>query len=410
LVGTALTLTALSTFNSYRATALGSARWTLASITGVMGLAFLAALTTYFLVPLPVGATPALVHTAGFYFGMLLLARSALRGVSRSRLFRRRVIVIGAGDLGVAIARALRPWSNVGIELIGFLSDEDDLQGEYVEGLRVLGKAHHLEKIVRRTKVDRVVVASQNRSESFPADQLLDAKLSGCRVDSGVEFYEALTGQLWVRGLRPSYLIFSRAAGLGSGPCHLQRAFDVVVSSMALIASAPVLGLCAVAIRMDSPGPALFSQTRIGRSGRCFRCVKLRSMRVGAEDETGPVFTSRRDERITRVGRILRQTRLDEIPQFWNVLGGDMSIVGPRPERPEFEEVLSAAHPYFRWRSAVRPGVTGWAQVQYGYVNGVEEFEQKLALDLFYLKYRSLAMDLIILWRTVKTVVLVQGV
>jgi exopolysaccharide biosynthesis polyprenyl glycosylphosphotransferase len=409
LAATPFTVAALSLLESYRIATLGSARKTLPSIMGVMGVAFVAAMISFFFVPLPEGATPALAHLAVFYFGLLFVTRSGFRLVCSSPRFTRQVVVIGVSDLGIAIASALDPGSKLGIQLLGFLSDDEALQGERIAGVPVLGRVHQLEKLVRKARVDHVVVASTERDETFPAEQLLEAKLSGCWVQSGVEFYERLTGQLYVRGMRASYLIFSDGFSLGSGARRLQRAFDVTVASMGLLLSAPLMALSAAAIRLESTGPAFYRQVRLGRSGRSFQILKLRTMRVGAEDETGPVFACRDDRRVTRVGRILRPARIDELPQFWNVLLGDMSVVGPRPERPEFEQVLSTEHPYFRWRSSVKPGITGWAQIQHGYVNQLEEFEKKVALDLFYLKYRSLGMDLLIVWRTIKTVALFRG-
>jgi lipopolysaccharide/colanic/teichoic acid biosynthesis glycosyltransferase len=164
-----------------------------------------------------------------------------------------------------------------------------------------------------------------------------------------------------------------------------------------------------LAIKLESPGPVLYRQRRLGKDDKPFMMNKLRSMRIDAESESGPVFTSDVDDRITRTGYLIRQTRLDELPQLWNVLRGDMSLVGPRAERPEFVETLSESYPYFSLRTSVRPGVTGWAQTRYGYVNNVEAYEDKLALDLYYLKYRSFLLDLMILAQTVKTVLHFRG-
>jgi lipopolysaccharide/colanic/teichoic acid biosynthesis glycosyltransferase len=173
--------------------------------------------------------------------------------------------------------------------------------------------------------------------------------------------------------------------------------------------ASPVLLLSAIAIKLDSPGPVFYRQTRVGQGNKPFRIVKLRSMREDAERLTGPVFAGDQDERVTAVGRFLRKSRLDEVPQLWNVLRGEMALVGPRPERPEFVEKLSSRYPLFRLRSAVKPGVTGWAQIRYGYVNEVDGFQEKLAYDLYYMKHRSVAMDLLVFWQTIKTVALFRG-
>jgi lipopolysaccharide/colanic/teichoic acid biosynthesis glycosyltransferase len=273
----------------------------------------------------------------------------------------------------------------------------------------ILGDLSHTEKIVKDQRIDWILVASRNRDERFPADLLLAAKLRGLRVDSGLVFYERLAGCIYLPNLRWSYLIFADGLRERFVTAALKRSLDLLGASVGLILCSPLLALAALAIRIDSPGPIRFRQARVGQGGRLFDVVKLRSMQDGAENETGAAFACEQDERITRVGWILRRTHLDEVPQLWNVLKGEMSLVGPRPERPEFVDMLTARFPLFRFRSIVKPGVTGWAQVRYGYAGDLEAFEQKLSLDLFYLKHRSTTLDLAILWETVKTVVLLRG-
>jgi exopolysaccharide biosynthesis polyprenyl glycosylphosphotransferase len=292
---------------------------------------------------------------------------------------------------------------------MGFLSDEVDDPSRGVDGWPYLGQVHEIEKVIDAYGVGIVVVASKSRGEYFPAEALLAAKMRGCTVESGVTFFEKITGRIYIRDLRPSYLIF--ADGFRNGPITeaVRRGMDIAASALALLLVSPVLALCAAAIKLDSEGPVFFRQDRVGRGGKTFRVTKLRSMCQDAE-AGGARFAEQGDMRITRVGRFLRATRLDEVPQLWNVLVGDMSLVGPRPERPEFVDSLCLRYPYFRLRSAIRPGITGWAQVRYGYVNDFEGFEEKLALDLYYMKNRSILMDLAILWQTVKTVLLFRGI
>jgi len=228
-------------------------------------------------------------------------------------------------------------------------------------------------------------------------------------VESGVAFLERISGKIYLRGLHPGYLIFSEGFRTGAAAAAVKRAIDIVVSSIAMIVIAPVMVICGIAIKLESEGPVLFRQVRLGRGDEPFVILKLRSMCANAEAETGAVFTAQGDARITRVGNFLRRTRLDEFPQLWNILKGDMTLVGPRAERPEFVESLNAQYSYYRLRSSVKPGLTGWAQTRYGYVSDVDAYEEKLALDFYYLKHRSTAMDLLILWQTVKTVVLARG-
>jgi lipopolysaccharide/colanic/teichoic acid biosynthesis glycosyltransferase len=212
-----------------------------------------------------------------------------------------------------------------------------------------------------------------------------------------------------MRDLRPSYLIFGRGFHCGWGYRIARRALDVVGAAALLLLASPVLALTAIAIKLDSPGPVLYRQCRLGKNNKPFTMNKLRSMCDQAESRSGAVFTADHDARITRVGYLIRRTRLDELPQLWNVMLGDMSLVGPRAERPEFAEMLAETYPYYAYRTTVRPGVTGWAQTRYGYVNSIEGYEEKLALDLYYLKYRSIILDLVILAQTIKTVLHFRG-
>ncbi len=395
---------------AYGLTSLGSGRRTIESVFGAMGTAFVVALGVYFSLRTPPRTMEVLAHTAAIYFPLMLGGRILFRMVSGRPRFSQRVLLIGTSDLGFAIAKAMRERRNLGTQLVGFLSDDANYQRATIEGVPVLGKVHEIEKVIDQERVGRIVVASKSRSEYFPAEELLGAKLAGRRVESGVSFFERITGRVYLRDLRPSYLIFTEGFRVSPISKWLKRTIDITASGLGLLFCAPLIGLCALAIRLDSPGPILYRQERVGRRGRLFHVCKLRSMRHGAERTTGAVFSSANDSRITRVGRTLRKTRLDELPQLWNVLIGEMSLVGPRPERPEFVDSLSERYPYFRLRSALQPGLTGWAQIRHGYVNDVDGFEEKLALDLYYLKYRSIMMDLLILWKTAKTMVLLHGV
>jgi exopolysaccharide biosynthesis polyprenyl glycosylphosphotransferase len=394
---------------AYGLTTLGSGRRTIESIFGAMGTAFVVALLVYFSLRTPPRAMEALAHAAAIYFPLLVGGRLLFRMVSKMPRFSQHVLVIGTSDLGIAIASAMAERGNLGARLAGFLSD-DGIQRRSIEGVPVLGKVHEIEKIIDHERIDRIVVASKSRSEYFPSEELLAAKLGGRHVESGVTFYERITGRVYLRDLRPSYLIFQEGFRLSPASARLKQLLDLTVSAIGLVLVGPVIGLCALAIKLDSPGPIFYCQERVGQRGRLFRVCKLRSMRHRAEDGTGAVFSREDDDRITRVGRVLRKTRLDELPQLWNVLVGEMSLVGPRPERPEFIDALSERYPYFRLRSALKPGLTGWAQIRHGYVNDVDGFEEKLALDLYYMKHRSFMMDLLILWKTAKTMVLLHGV
>jgi exopolysaccharide biosynthesis polyprenyl glycosylphosphotransferase len=322
-------------------------------------------------------------------------------------------LIVGASDVGQAIAEAILKRPNLGIHLVGFLSDSislvDGKRETAFAGFPVLGPTRELGKILVDYRIGRIVVASKDRDEHFPSETLLRAKLDGRQVESGVSFFERVTGRIYLRDLRPSYLIFSPGFSPSRLTLFSKRAIDLITAALGLAITTPLLALVAIAIKLDSTGPILYRQRRLGQGGSVFDVLKLRSMVVRAEG-TGPRFTERGDLRITRVGRLIRRTRIDELPQLVNVLRGEMSLVGPRPERPEIANKLSDRYPYFRLRCHVKPGCTGWAQIRHGYVNEFAAFEEKVALDLYYMKYRSVTMDALILWKTFRTLFLLEGV
>jgi sugar transferase (PEP-CTERM system associated) len=416
LYGTATVVGAIGCFaalyyaDAYGLKALSNGRDTFRSVIAVMGMAFILAIVIHQFVAVPAGAVGVMAQTAAVYFPLLLAARLTFRATSSLAPFTERLLIVGTSDLGVDIARFAIDCRKLGTKLVGYLSDDLIHERSYIDGVPVLGKIHQIEKIVEDFKIDRIVVASKDRADYFPAEELLNQKLRGLTVESGISFYERISGRVYIRDLRPSYLIFSDGFRLNRISTFEKRAIDIAVSACGLLLTSPLLALCAIAIRLDSPGSVFFSQERVGKGGKLFLIRKLRSMRNGAEEESGPVWSRSDDDRVTRVGKFLRKTRMDELPQLWNVLKGEMSLVGPRPERPEFVETLSVRYPYFALRASLKPGITGWAQIQRGYVNEVEGFEEKLALDIYYMKYRSTAMDLLILWKTAKTIVLMSGV
>ena len=411
-VSVGLSGTVLFFNDSYQPPTLGDSRKTTASILATMGLGMAAALFLYFGITVPGGVVPTLASIAAIFFPLLIVERMIFRLALGAKLFTTKVVVIGATDLGLRIAELLHERRDTGIHLIGFLSDDIAVQehGITIGDFPVIGRVHQLEKVLADRRVDYIVVASKDRHEHFPETTLIKAKMRGIRVESGVSFLERLSGKVYMRDLRPSYLIFGQTFARGLSYRTLQRGVDLIGASVLLVLSLPALCLAALAIKLESPGPALYQQQRLGKDDKPFMMNKLRSMREDAESESGPVFTSDEDDRVTRVGYFIRRTRLDELPQLWNVLRGEMSLVGPRAERPEFVEILSDNYRYYNLRTSVRPGITGWAQTRFGYVNNVEAYEEKLALDLYYLKHRSLLLDVTILAQTVKTVLHFRGI
>jgi sugar transferase (PEP-CTERM system associated) len=258
--------------------------------------------------------------------------------------------------------------------------------------------------------VDRVVVSLSDARGKLPMDRLLDIRLrAGVTFDHLTDVYEQYTGKIAVENLRPSWLIFS--AGFRKTPSLLavKRTMDIVGSFVGLLLALPMMAVVALAVRLSSPGAILYEQERVGLNGRVFRIHKFRSMRADAEATTGPVWSTANDTRVTRVGRFIRLTRLDELPQLWNVLRGDMSLVGPRPERPEFVSTLTEEVPFYGQRHVVKPGLTGWAQIRYTYGASVEDTIEKLQYDLYYIKNMSVALDAVIAIETLKIIILRRG-
>ncbi|MGE3275506.1 MAG: TIGR03013 family XrtA/PEP-CTERM system glycosyltransferase [Vicinamibacterales bacterium] len=350
------------------------------------------------------GSAPMLTALA-----LLLVAvpagRLVVDRVTRDPGFHERVLILGSGARARSIAENIESQADFPYDVVGFVADGT---GGAPSDPAVLGTIDTLPEIVRAHQVDRIVVSVADRRGTLPVEMLLQARLAGVSIEEATATYERLTGKVAVESIRPSWLIFADGFGVARGAGFLKRAFDLVVGAVGLVLAAPLMALTALAIRLESPGPILYCQERVGQHDRPFTLCKFRSMRTDAES-SGPVWATSGDDRVTRVGRFIRKTRLDELPQLWNVLRGDMSVVGPRPERPFFVEQLAREIPFYETRHAVRPGVTGWAQVRYQYGASVEDAREKLRYDLYYIKHRSFGFDLAILIDTVKVVLFGKG-
>ncbi len=322
-----------------------------------------------------------------------------------------RLLIVGTSGAAVDLARELYDrWNELGVELVGFVDTDPARVGMSLINPGVIGTVHDIPTIVRERNVDRVVVSLADARGKLSMDELLRMKLNdGVRFDHLASVYESHTGKIAVENLRPSWLIFSEGFVKSRSQQAAKRTLDVLIATVGLTVLAPVAGLVTLAIRFTSPGPAVYRQQRVGKDGAIFTIFKFRSMRSDAEAGTGAVWSRQGDPRVTPVGRFLRRTRLDEIPQLWNVMRGDMSFVGPRPERPEFVSKLIEQIPFYGQRHVVRPGLTGWAQVRHEYGSTVEDALQKLQYELFYIKNMSLSFDLFIVLETVKTVLVRRG-
>jgi sugar transferase (PEP-CTERM system associated) len=342
--------------------------------------------------------------------GLLLVAlpsvRLGLARLTRDSHLEERVLILGTGLRARALANQIWSQHEFAYRVVGFV-DELPTAAPSDDPL-VIGSRTDLNRIVLDQRVDRIVVSLSDRRGSLPVDGLLQAKLSGVRVEDAATMYERITGKILIDDIKPSWLIFSDGFRVSRVTRALKRGFDIVVAAIGLVLAGPLMALTALAIRLDSAGPILYCQERVGKDGRPFTLCKFRSMRTDAEQGT-PIWAKDKDERVTRVGRFIRLTRLDELPQLWNVLRGDMSCVGPRPERPFFVQQLASEIPFYATRHVVRPGVTGWAQVKYRYGSSVEDAAEKLRYDLYYIKHQSLFFDITILLDTVKVVLFRMG-
>src|SRR5215203_324091 len=322
-----------------------------------------------------------------------------------------RLLIVGTNGAAVTLARELfERRGELGVELIGFVDPDPSRVGSPLINPGIIGSISDIPDIVKQHRVDRVVVSLADARGMLSMDALLEMRLhNGVRFDHLASLYEEYTGKIAVENLRPSWFIFSGGFRKGRVLMLAKRTLDLVVAALGLIVLSPIMAMVALAIRITSPGPAVYQQQRVGKDGRLFTIHKFRSMRVDAEALTGAVWSRVGDPRVTPIGRFVRRTRLDELPQLWNVLRGHMSFVGPRPERPEFVDDLATQIPFYGQRHAVRPGVTGWAQVRHRYGNTVEDSLEKLQYDLFYIKHLSIAFDLFVILETMKTVITRRG-
>lgn len=322
--------------------------------------------------------------------------------LAQSAYLRERVYVLGVGERAQRLVNGLRTRTELGVEVAGWSGNvEGALTREAI--------AAHLMELIREHRVHRVIVAMEDRRGTLPVMEMLQLRLNGVKIEEATSWLEKISGKIEVDNLYPSWLIFADGFRFSATFLVVRRLIAIVASAVLLLIVLPIIPFVILAIKLDSRGSVLYRQKRVGLAGRVFYCYKFRTMRQDAESDTGPTWAGDDDPRITRVGQFLRKSRLDEIPQLWCVVKGDMAFVGPRPERPEFVEMLSNVIQYYPVRSAVRPGITGWAQVRYKYGNTVEDSKEKLQYDLYYIKNASLGLDLMIMFQTVKIVLLGRG-
>lgn len=408
-VATAFCLTAFYLFDLYDFVVMHDRRELVLRLVQALGLAWIGLALVFYLFPsMVIGRGVALIALP---LALLLMVgwRLGIHWFLGHPDFGERILIVGSGNLAVELAREVLDRPDAGYRIVGFVGTDSELLGKSLINPRVIGITSELTEVVKRENIDRIVVAMGERRGLLPTEMLLELSLAGTvSIEEGATFYERVTSRVSLNMIRPSWLIFSGRGRQARLSGLLRSAVHRSVALVGGILSLPITLVTAALIKLDSRGPVFYRQERVGNNGKTFVLLKFRSMRVDAE-EAGPVWASKNDDRTTRVGRVIRKIRVDEIPQFWNILRGDMNFVGPRPERPHFVAQLAQEIPYYEQRHLIPPGLTGWAQIKYPYGASIEDARQKLQYDLFYVKNQSLMLDAIVLFETVKIILFGRG-
>lgn len=407
----ALWLLSASLNNLYSLRVASDLRSTAMSLVRTTALVLLIHLMIHFLAPwqlLPLRVV--LYHTLGTLV-LLGLWRGAYTVLFSPPAFRRRAVVVGTGQAGEAIVRAIRENLPSEYELLGFMDNDPAKQGQIIEGLPIIGTRRDLVALVKAKDVSEIILAVTGEMDQEFMRAVVESEGQGLQITPMAFLYEEITGRVPVEHMGDNWFpVLPRNSGAVGHlyPC-LKRSTDILAASVGLAIVACLLPVLALAIYLDSPGPIFYVQERVGKGGRVFDLLKFRSMVPDAEVNGGAVWAEENDPRVTRVGRFLRRTMLDELPQFINVLRGEMSIVGPRPERPFFDDQLAEEIPFYRARHAVKPGMAGWALINQGYSSSVVDALVKLGYDLYYIKHQSIWLDVMILLKTVGAMVALKG-
>ena len=389
-------------FDLYGSFVLSNRREVVTRLVGVLGTAFVALAVLYYAFPEISLEASALWLGVGIVAVAVPAWRRLFFALNRSARFSERAVLFGDGPLATALMREVTNRSELGVKIVGFVGKDTPT----VPGIPLLDG--DLDELVERENVQRVLVTMDDRRGRLPVEQLLRLKTRGIYIQDGPEYYESVTGKIALDSLQPSWLLFSPGFHVRAALQLYKRLFSLVFGALAIVLTSPFMLLAAIAVRLDSPGPALFRQKRVGEHGHLFEIYKFRSMYDGS-DKKELTPADHDDARVTRIGKWLRRTRIDELPQLFNIVKGDMSFVGPRPFVPEQEMEYAEKIPFYRERWLVKPGATGWAQINRGYNVTLEDNREKLAYDLFYIKNVSFGLDLYIMFSTIKTLVLGRG-
>jgi exopolysaccharide biosynthesis polyprenyl glycosylphosphotransferase len=395
-------------YDLYDSVVLGNRRETLARLFQVLGTASIVLTLLYFVYPGARFGRATFVMGIGLATLVLISSRNLFLALNRSPRLAERVAILGDKSLALSLAREIETRPELGMRLVGLVSQRSG-SADDLHKLRRLGEIEDLPDLINSERITRLIVAADERDGNFPISQLLQLKKRGLMILDGTAFYETATGKVLLDSRVLNRLLFSAGFRLSTGMLVYKRAASLVFSVLSLFLSAPLMAIIAIVIRAESEGPVLFRQCRVGKDKRVFTLYKFRSMRAEVAPEGHFQPTQMNDERCTRVGRWLRRTRLDELPQLYNILRGDMHFIGPRPFALEEEEVFAKQIPYYQLRWTITPGATGWAQVQQGYCASVGDNTEKLAHDLFYLQNISIGLDLLIFFRTTRILLWGRG-
>ena len=393
----------------YDLTLVHSNRELVVRLLQAVGAASIALAALYFTIPALVIGDGIFVSALFVFLVGILGWRLLFNRLTGSLDMEERILVVGTGETARKVIRQILDQREFAYRVIGFIDDDRARIGERIVNPGIVGTPSDIPALVARHQIDRIIVGLSDRRGKLPIEALLSAKLAGIRVEDATTTYERVTGKILIDDLRPSWLIFSDGFHVSRLTRWMKRAIDLALSLLVAVLAAPLMLLTALAVWLESEGPILYCQERVGENGRTFTLCKFRSMRADAEKGGTPVWAKDGDDRVTRIGGFIRKTRLDELPQIWNVLRGDMSFVGPRPERPYFVAELAKEIPFYQQRHAVKPGLTGWAQVKYRYGSSLEDAMEKLRYDLYYIKHLSVFFDLTIVFDTVKVVLFRKG-
>jgi sugar transferase (PEP-CTERM system associated) len=373
------------------------------------GAASIVLAALYFMLPELMVGNGTFVSALFVFLVAILGWRLVFNRVSGSMKLQERVLFVGTGNTARMVARQILDQHEFAYRVIGFIDDDASRIGERIVNPGIVGTPADMDRLIAEHHIDRIVVGLSDRRGKLPIEELLRAKMAGIRVEDATTTYERVTGKILIDDLRPSGLIFSDGFRVSRGTRLMKRTIDLLLSTVLAVLTLPLMVATALLVLLEDGRPVFYRQERVGENGRTFTLAKFRSMRKDAEKGGKPIWAKDGDDRITRIGRFIRKTRLDELPQLWNVVRGNMSFVGPRPERPFFVDQLSREIPFYQQRLVVKPGLTGWAQVKYRYGSSLDDAMEKLRYDLYYIKNLSVIFDLTIVFDTVKVVLFRKG-